>query len=66
MQSKAIDLLGELSTKKAISVLEDIVDHAEIEGVRRRAEEALKKALNEVPSDIREPAPETKRMGVGK
>jgi len=64
LQSKAIGLLGELSTKEAIAVLKDLSAHAEEGQIRKRAQETLKRALNECQQDIQEPIPKNEKKGV--
>lgn len=64
LQSKAIGLLGELSTKEAIAVLKDLSAHADEGQIRKRAQETLKRALNECHQDIQEPIPKNAKNGV--
>ena len=64
LQLKAIRLLGKLFTKEAIAVLKDLSAHAEEGQIRKRAQETLKRALNECQQDIQEPIPKNEKNGV--
>jgi hypothetical protein len=66
LQSKAIGLLGELSTKEAIAVLKELSACAEEETIKKHAQEALEKDLNESHQDIREPDSKNEKNGAQK